>query len=101
MASEALQQNRTHDGRLATGGPSDTLISITGLSKHFAGEIALNNVDMDIRRGEVHGLVGANGAGKSTLINTLFNTTLYPPKEIPPPSAERPKTVAIESIGAG
>lgn len=39
--------------------------------------------------------------GKSTLINTLFNTTLYPPKEHLPPSAERPKTVAIESIGAG
>jgi septin 7 len=39
--------------------------------------------------------------GKSTLINTLFNTTLYPPKVPLPPAAERPKTVAIESIGAG
>jgi septin family protein len=44
---------------------------------------------------------GESGLGKSTLINTLFNTTLYPPKEPLPPSAERPKTVAIESIGAG
>jgi septin 7 len=35
------------------------------------------------------------------LINTLFNTTLYPPKESLPPAAERPKTVVIESIGAG
>lgn len=39
--------------------------------------------------------------GKSTLINTLFNTPLYPPNEPLPPSAEHPKTVAIESIGAG
>jgi septin family protein len=45
--------------------------------------------------------LGESGLGKSTLINTLFNTPLYPPKEPVPPSAERPKTVAIESIGAG
>jgi septin 7 len=45
-------------------------------------------------------VVGESGLGKSTLINTLFNTTLYPPKEPLPPHAERPKTVAIESISA-
>ena len=45
--------------------------------------------------------LGESGLGKSTLINTLFNTTLYPPKEVLPPSADRPKTVAIESISAG
>lgn len=44
---------------------------------------------------------GESGLGKSTLVNTLFNTSLYPPKEPLPPSADRPKTVAIESIGAG
>jgi septin 7 len=46
-------------------------------------------------------LQGESGLGKSTLINTLFNTKLYQPKEPLPPSAERPKTVAIESISAG
>lgn len=45
-------------------------------------------------------VVGESGLGKSTLVNTLFNTTLYPPKENTPPSAETPKTVAIESISA-
>jgi septin 7 len=44
---------------------------------------------------------GESGLGKSTLINTLFNTRLYPKKEVPPPHQERPKTVAIESISAG
>jgi septin 7 len=45
-------------------------------------------------------VVGESGLGKSTLINTLFNTTLYPPHVPTPPSSERAKTVAIESIGA-
>ena len=44
---------------------------------------------------------GEAGLGKSTLVNTLFNTPLYQPKEPLAPSAERPKTVAIESITAG
>lgn len=45
-------------------------------------------------------VVGESGLGKSTLVNTLFSTALYAPKEIPAPSAERPSTVAIESIDA-
>jgi septin 7 len=46
-------------------------------------------------------LIGESGLGKSTLVNTLFNTMLYPPKEPPAPNAERPQTVAIQSISAG
>ena len=46
-------------------------------------------------------LTGESGLGKSTLVNTLFDTPLYPPKEPLPPHAERPTTVAIESISAG
>ncbi|KAF2101494.1 septin AspB [Rhizodiscina lignyota] len=46
-------------------------------------------------------VVGESGLGKSTLVNTLFNTSLYPPKERSPPSAEiMPKTVSIQSISA-
>jgi len=46
-------------------------IEARGLAKHFGGVQALAGVDIDIRAGEVHGLVGANGAGKSTLIKML------------------------------
>lgn len=44
---------------------------VQGLEKRFGGVHALRGVDIDIRAGEVHGLVGANGAGKSTLIRIL------------------------------
>ncbi|QDS70598.1 hypothetical protein FKW77_000282 [Venturia effusa] len=46
-------------------------------------------------------VVGESGLGKSTLINTLFNTSLYPPKERKAPSLDIiPKTVSIQSISA-
>ena len=46
-------------------------------------------------------LVGESGLGKSTLVNTLFNTSLYPPKERKGPSLDIiPKTVSIQSISA-
>ncbi len=43
----------------------------SGLSKKFPGVLALDNVDIEIKSGKVHALVGANGAGKSTLVKIL------------------------------
>lgn len=63
--------------RSATGGRANSastgaeLLKITGLKKAFAGVPALRGVDLDIRAGEIHGLLGANGCGKSTLIKIL------------------------------
>jgi len=55
--------------------PSDNssppLLRMRGVSRRFPGVLALDNVDFDVRPGEVHALVGENGAGKSTLINIL------------------------------
>lgn len=47
------------------------VLSARGITKHFGAVQALNGVDLDIRAGEVVGLVGDNGAGKSTLVNIL------------------------------
>jgi ABC-type sugar transport system ATPase subunit len=45
----------------------DPVLSATGIRKRFGSTIALDDARLDVRAGEVHGLLGANGAGKSTL----------------------------------
>ncbi|MFD2028273.1 sugar ABC transporter ATP-binding protein [Promicromonospora aerolata] len=47
------------------------LLEMRGIVKHFPGAKALDGVDLEVRPGEVHCLLGQNGAGKSTLIKTL------------------------------
>ena len=47
------------------------LLEVRGLSKSYPGVRALDNVDFDVMRGEVHCLAGENGAGKSTLIEII------------------------------
>ncbi len=51
--------------------PTDTLLDLRGINKHFPGVHALEDAQFDVRSGEVHALVGENGAGKSTLIKIV------------------------------
>lgn len=52
--------------------PADgVVLSARGVRKTFGGVTALDSVDFTLRRGEIHGLIGANGAGKSTLVKVL------------------------------
>jgi branched-chain amino acid transport system ATP-binding protein len=50
---------------------TDPVLRLSGISKHFGGVKALQDVDLIGRAGEVHGLIGPNGAGKSTLISCI------------------------------
>jgi putative multiple sugar transport system ATP-binding protein len=55
----------------------DNILVMKGITKEFPGVKALDNVNLEVRRGEIHALVGENGAGKSTLMNVLSGTYPY------------------------
>jgi putative multiple sugar transport system ATP-binding protein len=54
----------------------ETILEMRNITKVFPGVKALNNVNLDVRKGEIHALVGENGAGKSTLMKVLSG--VYP-----------------------
>ena len=60
---------------LPPGTPPSVVLS--GITKAFPGVLANAGIDLEVRRGEIHALLGENGAGKSTLMNIL--TGLYRP----------------------
>ncbi|MDB5530950.1 MAG: heme transporter ATP-binding protein [Devosia sp.] len=58
--------------RLETAAASAPAIELRGINKHFGAVHANRDIDLIVRRGTVHGIVGENGAGKSTLMSILY-----------------------------
>lgn len=50
----------------------ETVLEVRQLSKRFLGVKALDKVDLEVKRGEVHSVIGENGAGKSTMMNLIL-----------------------------
>jgi simple sugar transport system ATP-binding protein len=51
---------------------SDNLLSLKHVSKEYSGNRVLKDINIELKKGEIHALIGENGAGKSTLMNILF-----------------------------
>jgi rhamnose transport system ATP-binding protein len=68
-----------HDPAAPGAAAHTPVLQLAGISKRFAGIVALNKVALSVAAGEVMALIGENGAGKSTLVKTL--TGIYQPDE--------------------
>lgn len=55
---------------------SDNLLSLKHVSKEYSGNKVLKDINLELKKGEIHALIGENGAGKSTLMNILFGMSV-------------------------
>ncbi len=53
-------------------GEDPARLLLTGITKRYASTLANDHIDLDVRAGEIHALLGENGAGKSTLVKTIY-----------------------------
>ena len=72
-------ENFETNNNLETGNKTEFAIEMLNIRKEFAGIVANDDITLQLRKGEIHALLGENGAGKSTLMSILFG--LYKPEK--------------------
>lgn len=84
---------------------SNIVLEARGMSKHYGGVVALDNVDLTLHEGEVLAIVGDNGAGKSTLVKALTGaipkssgTIFFDGNEVEISTPTDAKTAGIETV---
>ena len=75
---------------------ADNILVMEHITKEFPGVKALDNVNLEVQRGEIHALIGENGAGKSTLMNVLSGQ--YPYGSYTGTVTMRVKSVSLKSL---
>lgn len=70
-AHSSMQNREVIFQVIRSQGMSDTILSLKNITKTYPGVLALDQVSLDFKRGEVHAIVGENGAGKSTMIKII------------------------------
>lgn len=77
VKSDLVKEQDAVPEAAAVAGKGETLLTAKSVLMQFGGLKALNEVDLTIKRGTIHGLIGPNGSGKSTMMNVL--TGIYVP----------------------
>ncbi len=67
-----MEMSARHPPNVKSQTQADAVIVVDGLVKRFGSVVALNGLDLNVRRGQVHGFLGPNGAGKSTTLRVLL-----------------------------
>jgi ABC-type sugar transport system ATPase subunit len=71
----SLQPESATDSYGAATAAPEPVLSLSGITKRYPGVVALDNINLTVKRGTIHAVVGENGAGKSTLIKIITGIT--------------------------
>src|SRR5580765_57330 len=101
METHEATVSEASGGLVASAGPADIAIRLRGIVKRFPGVVANDGVDLTVRAGTVHAIVGENGAGKSTLMKILYGAHRPDEGTIAVNGAERQFHSPRDAIEAG